>query len=117
MQPEDLNGYWEIESVILEDGTEKEYNVNMVIDYINIDGRNGTRTKVKPQISGTFINNGASETFTLHTDTEFILKYTTPYDTWTEEVLSLSEDKMRIKNKDGKIFTYKTFTPFSIKTE
>ena len=117
MQPEGLNGYWEIDSVTLDDGTEKEYTVNMVVDYIQIDGKKGTRTKVKPQVNGTFLNSGATETFTINTDDEFVLNYKTPYDSWTEEVVSLTKDKMRVKNKDGKIFTYKTFTPFSLKTE
>ncbi len=117
MQPENLNGYWEIESVTLTDGSEKEYPVNMVVDYLKVDGINGTRTKLKPQVNGTFIDSGATEKFTIDHNTSFLINYTTPYDEWTEEVLSLSKNKMTVKNSDGKIFTYKTFVPFSLKTK
>lgn len=117
IQPENLNGYWEIERVTLPDGTEKEYEMNMIADYIELDGTAGTRTKVQPQVDGTYINNGATEEFTTNTDTGLLLHYKTPYDSWTEEVLALSKDKMTVKNKDGKIFTYKTYIPFSLKTK
>ena len=46
-----------------------------------------------------------------------MIVYKTPFDTWEEEVLSLTEDEMRVKNRGGKIYTYKTFTPFSLKSE
>jgi len=117
MQPEDLNGYWEITSVTLEDGTERDYTVNAVVDFIELNGSNGTRSKVKPQFDGSFIKNSATEEFSLEQGDEFILAYKTPYDAWEEEILELSIDKMRVKNRDGKVFTYKTFTPFSLKTK
>lgn len=117
LQPENLNGYWEIESVTLDYGTEKEYNINTIVDFIQIDGDSGTRTKVKPQLDGTFINSGATEAFTISTVDKFSINYKTPYANWTEELLFLNEQKMRVKNKDGKVFTYKKFIPFTLKTK
>ena len=34
---EHINGYWEIEEVILSDGTKKEYKFNETIDYIEVN--------------------------------------------------------------------------------
>lgn len=115
--PENLNGYWEIESVTLKDGTKKDYSVNMIVDYIKVEGTSGTRTKVKPQVNGRFIDSGATETFTINDSENFVLEYKTPYDSWNEEIVSLTKDKMRVKNIDGKIFNYKKFTPFTLKTK
>ncbi|EDM44763.1 hypothetical protein SCB49_14365 [unidentified eubacterium SCB49] len=117
MEPEDLNGYWEIESVTLQDGSKKSFTVNPVVDFIELENKNGTRTKVKPQFDGTFVSNGATEKFTIEASNALILTYTTPYDTWEETVLSLSENKMTVKNKDKKIYTYKRFIPFSQKNK
>ncbi len=117
MQTEDLNGYWEITSVTLKDGTEKNFTVNPVVDFIDVTGKSGTRTKVKPQFNGTFISTGLTEEFTIKEGAYLFLNYKTSFDTWEEEVLSLTKNEMRVKNRDGKIYTYKTFIPFSLKTK
>ena len=50
-----LNGYWEIEQVVFADGTNKDYNVNEIIDLYEIKNDTGSRQKVKPQFDGSFI--------------------------------------------------------------
>lgn len=40
-----LNGYWEIEHVTLADGTKKQYSVNTVVDFIEVNGLIGIRKK------------------------------------------------------------------------
>ena len=50
-----INGYWEIEKVVFEDGKNKDYTVNESYDYFEIGKNNsGFRKKVMPQLDGTF---------------------------------------------------------------
>ena len=51
-----INGYWEIEKVVFDDGDEKEYAANQNYDYFQISSNNqGIRKKVAPQLDGTFL--------------------------------------------------------------
>ena len=45
----DINGYWEIQEVTFPNGKTKEYDVNMTIDYFEIDNLQGFRKKVQPK--------------------------------------------------------------------
>ncbi len=110
-----LSGYWEIEKVTFEDGTEKNYQINTVIDYIEIQGDSGVRKKLAPRLDGTFKATNASEQFYLKTDNNNLqLHYKTPYAQWTETVLKTGDSLLKIRNEDGKIYTYKRFTPITI---
>ena len=39
-----LNGYWEIEKVILPDGEKKEYKINETIDFFKVENKKGKIT-------------------------------------------------------------------------
>ena len=56
-----LNGYWEIEKVIKQDGDKKEYKINEAIDYIEIKNNKGFRKKVYPQFDGKYLVNDLKE--------------------------------------------------------
>ena len=46
-----LEGYWEIEAVILPDGNKKEYKYSNTVDYITFnDSLKGFRKKLKPNL-------------------------------------------------------------------
>lgn len=113
-QIEKLTGYWEIESVTLSDGTEKEFNISATIDFMELDGMNGIRTKVNPQLDGTFITNGTSERFQLRIEDDSLrLYYETPFDSWKETVLVAKDSTLQLLNRDNKRYVYKKFKPFS----
>ena len=76
---ENLSGYWEIEKVTTLEGETKEFKISTIVDYITVDGNFGKRTKVSPQLDGSFKNNGATETFTIDGSSgELILRYQNP---------------------------------------
>ena len=58
-----INGYWEIENVVLADGTKKDYKINETIDFFEIKDNNGFRQKVMPQLDGTYLTNDIKEKF------------------------------------------------------
>ncbi|WGK64377.1 lipocalin family protein [Croceiramulus getboli] len=110
-----LQGYWEIETVRFPDGTEKEYSLNTTIDFIELDGQQGSRSKVQPQLDGSYQSTPTVEQFTLaEMDSGLQLQYRTPYDSWEETVIHLSEDQLVIVNKDGVEYTYKRYVPLSL---
>ena len=111
-----INGYWEIEKVILSDGEKKEYKINETIDYFEIKNNNGFRKKVMPQLDGTYLTNNQSETITISQDKDdFFLNYTTAYGKWKEQILEISDDQLVLKNQQELEYHYKRQIPFSIK--
>jgi|SRR5690625_1191660 len=108
--PEDqkkyLSGYWEIKEATTPHGN-KSYDLNLIIDYIEIDGSKGSRTKLSPQMDGSYVTNGMTENFTLEVenDTLFML-YTTEFDQWKEAVIKAQDSILVVKNQDDKIYTY-----------
>ena len=112
---QNLSGYWEIEKVITLEGDEKQFKISTIVDYINIEGDKGTRTKVSPQLDGTFKNNGTVETFTVDGSSgELVLRYQTPQHTWTEKVKQATQEKLIVVNNEGKEYYYKRFTKFTL---
>jgi hypothetical protein len=111
---ENLSGYWEIKKVTTLQGEVKEFKISTVIDYITVEGNSGKRTKVSPQLDGSFKNNGATESFTIDGSSgELILRYQNPENMWVEKVTHATKNKLRIVNKQGKEYSYKRFEKFN----
>lgn len=111
-----MNGYWEIEKAELPDGSKKEYKVNTTIDFFEIKGKTGFRKKVMPQLDGKYLMNNLSENITVsNNEGAIILNYSTPYAKWKEEIISLSDEKLVIKNDQDIEYHYKKPKPFSAK--
>jgi hypothetical protein len=111
-----LNGYWEIESVTLADGSEKEYKVSEIIDLFEVKGTSGVRKKVRPQFNGKYPETGDYQKIDLvFSNGKAYLKYTTDYSKWQEEVVAVSEEELVLKNKQDVEYHYKKHIPFSLK--
>jgi len=104
-----INGYWEIEKVVFDEGKDKDYTINESYDFFQIDSKNnGFRKKVMPQLDGTFIVNDTYESLKVRfEDDKAYLDYVTPYAKWSEELVSISKDKMVFKNTENKEYHYK----------
>src|SRR5690606_10720263 len=111
-----LNGYWEIEEVVLPDGTKKEYKINPTIDYFELKGWEGKRPKVMPQFDGTYRTNELSESFIIEDkEDKTFIKYTTDNAKWEEELIELTNEELTVKNEQGIEYHYIKPEPFSIK--
>lgn len=111
-----INGYWEIQKVILKDGEKKDYKVNETIDYFELKNNKGFRQKVMPQFDGTFRTNDIKETISVNKeDNIFYINYATTYGKWKEEIIEIHDSILVLKNKDELIYHYKKFKPFSLK--
>lgn len=108
-----INGYWEIEKVILDDGNEIKYGVNDTFDYFKIEKNNaGIRKKVMPQLDGTFLVNDTFENVKIRfADDQTFLDYSTPYMKWSEEILTLNDKELVVLNTEKKEYHYKKAGP------
>jgi len=118
IQPADiakLNGYWEIEKVVFEKGEEKEYKMNETFDFFQIKNNKGLRTKVMPQFDGTFLTTDTFENVSVRfAGDQVFLDYKTKYTKWSEEIISLSDDKFVVKNRQKIEYHYKKAGPVNL---
>ena len=111
-----LNGYWEIEKVILPNGEKKEYKINETIDYFKLVKNKGFRKKVMPQVDGSYLTNNLMESVYISLEEgSAILHYKTNYAQWNEEIIAVSNDKFIVKNQQELVYHYKRPVKFSVK--
>ena len=111
-----INGYWEIEKVVFEDGEEKKYGTNESFDYFQIDKNNfGIRKKVMPQLDGTFLVNNTFENVKIRfDDDQTYLDYSTPYMKWSEKIIALTDKELVVLNAEKKEYHYKKTGPVNL---
>src|SRR5690606_27147727 len=96
-----LNGYWEIAYVVLPDGKKKDYPMNESYDYFEIKGDVGTRTKVMPQLDGTFLTNKLSEQIKIVNEkNQTFIEYQTDYAQWREQLLEVTDSVIVLLNPE-----------------
>ena len=111
-----LNGYWEIKQVKFSTGKTKDYKINETIDYFELKDNQGFRQKVMPQFDGKFKTNDIKENIkVVEKGNSFFIEYTTSYAKWKEEIITIEDSTLVLKNKDNLEYTYKRFKPFSFK--
>ena len=111
-----INGYWEIEKVVLADGSKKEYLVNEAIDYFEIIANKGFRKKVVPQLDGTYLINNQFENIEIIEDKKkFYILYNTKYTKFREQIIELKDSILVLKTKQNAVYHYKKPIPFSVK--
>ncbi|MES2411590.1 MAG: lipocalin family protein [Bacteroidota bacterium] len=111
-----LNGYWEIKHVKFSTGKTKDYKVNETIDYFELKNNQGFRQKVMPQFDGKFQTNGIKENIKVtENGNAFFIEYNTKFGKWKEEIISIQDSVLVLKNAEKIEYTYKKFKPFSLK--
>ncbi len=109
-----LQGYWNIEKAVLEDGSEKDFRMSTTIDFMEVNGTTGIRKKVQPKLDGSFITSDNAETFSIKIEDDSLrLYYNTPYDSWKETVIKAKDNSLVVLNRDGKTYFYKKFVTFN----
>lgn len=108
---ENLSGYWEINSVVLPDGTEKHFDTNLIVDYLEVVGDFGSRMKVSPQLDGSFQTNGVIEDFEIKFENDSLnMYYKTPYAKWKETVLEADGEVLKVINHEKNIYSYTRYS-------
>src|SRR5690606_5693311 len=110
-----INGYWEIEKVVMPNGDEKDFSINMTYDYFEIKNNSGFRRKGTPRFDGKFEGNDVVEQVDIQfSDGKAFIHYETPFMKWKEEIVSLSEEKLVLINTENKEYHYKRATPINL---
>lgn len=102
-----LKGFWEIEKAETPYGV-KSYKMNQMVDYIKVDDNKGFRKKMQPSLLGNYKSSKNREYFEIEKqDDSLVMVYKNDYDTWTETLLQIEEDKFVVKNQQSFIYTYR----------
>lgn len=111
-----LNGYWEIEKVIMKDGKEVDFKMNTIYDYFEIDQNDrGIYKKVTPQIDGTFLTDDFQEEVEVVTKgNDFYLQLFTQFDTVEVRLEKLTDKQLIYENQDEKTYIYKRAEPINL---
>jgi hypothetical protein len=114
-----LNGYWEIEKVVFDEGEDKDYKMNESYDYFEITNNNkGIRKKVMPQLDGSFLVNDAYENVVVRfKEGKAFLDYSTPYAKWSEELIAVSDKELVVRNEEKKEYHYKKTGPINLTSD
>ena len=117
-----INGYWEIEKVILASGENKDYKISETIDYFELQkGKqanyfSGFRKKVMPQLDGKYLVNDIAEKIVITKEkSDFYINYSTDYLTWKEQIIEIQDSVLVLINNDKVEYHYKKAVPFSLK--
>lgn len=109
-----LNGFWEIEKAETPFG-DKSYEINQMVDYFHIEDSTGYRKKMQPNLLGNYKSSQNREYFTIENYKDsVVLVYKTNYDTWTETIIDIEDDKFVVRNQQDFIYTYKRHESKSI---
>lgn len=112
---ENLSGYWEIENVHSKHIQDMEFSFNNTIDFIEVEGDAGVRTKLQPTIDGKYIGNKTAESFELKMENDSLnMYYSTPFDKWKETVLRATDQELIVRNEDGIEYHYIKFEPINL---
>lgn len=110
-----LSGYWEIHHVQSNDAQNMEFTFSNTIDFIEVDGNTGVRTKLQPNLDGSFTGNKIAEQFILKVENDSLnIYYETPFDKWKETVIRATEKELVVRNEDGIQYQYKKFDPINL---
>jgi len=110
---EHIEGYWEIKSVTLANGTIKHYKVSQTIDYITInDSLKGFRKKMTPRFDGKYNTSKSIENLQLELENDSLnVYYTTEFAKWKETVIMASKDELKLINQNNHVYLYRRYTP------
>ncbi len=113
----DLEGYWQIESVKEKGETFPLDDRSPLYDYYHLEKNTGFRKKVKPLFNGTF---ETSEDITaiklIYKDEKTVLQFSTTWNTWTEEIISLTPSSLVLQHQ-GRTYHYKKASLLNLEDE
>ncbi len=112
-----LNGFWEIEKVVKEGETVKEYKINESVERFEFHNNKGTRNKVILLYNGNFVLNNVMQEFLIEEkEGTFYLLNHTEFSDWKEEIERLNGKELVIKNEEGIQYFFKKRTDINLGT-
>ena len=111
-----INGYWEIDKVILQNGNNRDYNYNDTIDYFELNASLiGFRKKLKPNFLGSYETSKDAENIKVILENDSLnIYYNTAFSSWKETILLATKDQLKIINQNKDVYLYKRYQPLNL---
>ncbi len=111
-----INGYWEITTVKKHNTIIKEYNINTLVDYFELnDDLTGYRKKVAPTFDGKFNVTKHNVPFKLKFENDSLNIYYTFNEVTTKEtIIKASKTELIITNLEGFKYNYRPYEKINI---
>jgi hypothetical protein len=107
-----LEGYWNIDEVILPNGSEREFPFSNHMDHFEIDGFKGVKNRVSPTYDGSFVSYGNPIYFQWEEkDGDLSLTFQKGDGAYTQTVEKATKDILVLLHENGTRYTYKAYTP------
>lgn len=105
-----MEGYWNIETVTLSDGTEREFPFSNHMDHFEIEGSNGVKNRVSPTYDGSFINYGSPVQFTWETvDGKVVLTFKDGAERYQQTLKKCDATTLVLLHENGTEYRYKAY--------
>ena len=107
-----VEGYWNIEQVLMPDGNEREFPFSNHMDHFEIDGYKGVNNRVSPTYDGGFISYGNPIYFEWEEkDGDIWLTFQEGEASYKQTVKKATKETLVLLHENGTRYTYKSYTP------
>ncbi len=107
-----LEGYWNIETVQMPDGSEKAFPFSNHMDYFEVNENTGMKHRVSPRYDGSFVNYGSPVPFKWkEKDGVLLLKFADSSSAYQQTLKCVSENELVLLHENGTLYTYTSYTP------
>lgn len=102
-----LQGYWNIDKVEKPDGTEQEFPFTNHMDFFDIDGSMGTKSRVSPTFDGKFVSYGETIRFTWEErENQLLLLFGKGESAYEMILKEATEEELVLVHENGTIYHY-----------
>ena len=106
-----INGYWNIDTVELEDGSDREFPFSNHMDHFAINETSGVKNRVSPTYDGKFINYGSPVPFKwADRDGKLFLMFNDGESKYEQEVVEANAETMTLLHENGTTYIYKRYS-------
>ena len=111
-----INGYWEIATVKKNNTAIKEYSINALVDYFELnEDLTGYRKKVAPTFEGKFMITKHAVPFKLKFENDSLNIYYTFNEVTTKEtIVKATKNQLIITNAEGFKYSYRPYEKINI---
>lgn len=103
-----VSGYWNIDTVKMADGSDREFPFTNHMDHFTIDGKKGVKNRVSPTYDGKFINYGSPVSFKWESrDDKLFLLFNDGEEKYEQQVIEATDTTMELLHDNGTRYFYK----------
>ncbi|MGB3590551.1 MAG: hypothetical protein WBA16_02610 [Nonlabens sp.] len=105
-----LEGYWSIEKVVLEDGTDREYPFTSSLDHFTLTNNSGTKNRVVPRYDNVMVSTETPIPFKIkQSDSATLLVFEEGAAQYTQTLVKCSEEQLILEHENGMKYYYKPY--------